>query len=174
MKRILAHPSMVVLALAALLLAAGTIWADSPHFTKGTVTSTDVVDTAGDCTGDVDVSFKETGLGDTVSIDYKATASATATYVCVNNGGQCPNAENKQSVQGPVASPTTTFNSDKNGNIVGTVTLSPPTATPFCPSGQTETLASVSYSGIKITDITNNKSQTASPSSASCTVFTCP
>lgn len=32
MKRLLTHGRMVVLVLAALLCAAGTVWADSPHF----------------------------------------------------------------------------------------------------------------------------------------------
>src|SRR5437762_3131778 len=32
MKRIIAQQSMVILALAALALAAGTVWGDSPHF----------------------------------------------------------------------------------------------------------------------------------------------
>ena len=36
-----------------------------------------------------------------VLIDYTASAQATASSVCVNNGGQNPSAQNKETVNGP-------------------------------------------------------------------------
>jgi hypothetical protein len=148
------------------VLAAVTLWAASPHFV-GKVTAT----LEG---SNVRVAFKEAGLGNNQLITYVASAEGTATYVCVNNGGQCPNAANKVTVSGPVSA-TGTFNSGDNGQITQSLTLSPPSAGSFtCPGGQTLTLADVSYTNITITDTTNNVSAAATPSSLSATVFVCP
>ena len=54
-----------------------------------------------------------------------------------------------------------TFTANRNGNVVGTQTLSPPTASQLgfsCPQGQTVTFVSVSYSGVGITDRTSGAS----------------
>lgn len=86
-------------------------------------------------------------------------ADATATYVCVNNGGGHPSATNKTTVSGPVSA-TGTFASGKNGNITASLTLGapppPPPATFSCPPGQTLQLAKVSYTNVAVTDLTNN------------------
>jgi hypothetical protein len=66
--------------------------------------------------GDLTVTWKEAGLGDNQLIDYLASADGTATYVCVNNGGECPNAANKITVSGPVSAKGT-FSSGQNGQI---------------------------------------------------------
>jgi len=101
------------------------------------------------------VSFKEAGLGTNQNINYTANATATATYVCVNNGGANPSAANKTNVTAPVSA-SGTFNSGKNGNVVGSLTLSPPGPGGFsCPPGQTLALASVTYSSVSISDTTN-------------------
>src|SRR5207248_5322675 len=122
----------------------------------------------------VQVCWKEAGLGNNQNIDYTASADATATFVCVNNGGQCPNAANKTTVSGPVSA-TGTFNSGQNGQITQCLTISPPGPGSFrCPSGQKVTLSQVSYSNIKIRDDTNMIQQTATPSTLSATPFTCP
>jgi hypothetical protein len=156
------------LVLAALIVTVVVASAQSPHFV-GRVTA---VFQSGN-TGAVVVSWKEAGLGNNQLITYAATADATATYVCVNNGGQCPDAANKLSVQGPVSA-TGTFSSGDNGQINQSLTLQPPAPTAFCPGGQTEVLAEVSYTNITITDTTNGISQRATPSSLSATLFTCP
>ncbi len=49
-----------------------------------------------------------------------------------------------------------TFNSGDNGNVTASVTVSPPPADITCPSGQTLELASVSNTGVTLTDTTNN------------------
>lgn len=141
------------------------VFAENPHFV-GKVTAT--LDGA-----NVVVSWKEAGLGDNLLINYTASASATADYVCVNNGGQCPNAANKEQVQGPVTA-SGTFPSGKNGEVTASLTILPPPATPFCPSGQTQVLADVSYMTIQITDTTNSVTASATPSSLSATLFVCP
>jgi hypothetical protein len=123
---------------------------------------------------DVQVCWKEAGLGDTQTIDYVASADATATYVCVNHGGQCPNAANKITVFGPVTA-SGTFASGKNGNITACLVIEPPGPGAFtCPGGQTRTLAEVGYTNVSITDTTNGVEQEAVPVNVSATPFVCP
>src|SRR5262245_62028754 len=156
---------IVLLIVAALVCIVGVTWAQNPHFIKVNATLVD---------GDAVVSWKEAGLGDNQRIDYVASADATATYHCVNNGGQCPNAANKVTVSGPVTA-TGTFTSGKNGQITASLTIEPPGPGTFsCPSGQNLTLTEISYSNIKITDITNGVTATATPSALSATLFVCP
>jgi hypothetical protein len=151
----------------AVAIACAAAWAANPHFV-GKVKATI------DGSGDVQVCWKEAGLGDNQNITYTAGAEATATYVCKNNGGQCPNAANKETVNGPVSA-TGTFASGKNGSITACLTFSPPDAGTFtCPGGQTLTLADVSYSNIHVSDDTNNVTASATPSSISAVVFVCP
>jgi hypothetical protein len=150
-----------------LILAIGVVlYADSPHFIGKA--SAQLVG------ADLFVSFKEAGLGDNALITYVASADATASFVCVNGGGQCPNAANKATVSGP-DSATGTFASGKNGQVTQSLTveaLGPGGF--FCPNGQNLVLASVSYSNITVTDITNNVTVAAVPSTLSATFFTCP
>ena len=126
MKRISAHRSEVVFALAALACTAGIVWAVSPHFINSETTATIVRN------GDPVVSGKEAGLGDNVSIDYEASAAANATCTCVSKSGRCPNAGNKVTVGGPVSA-TGTFTSGKNGTITGSLEVSPPPCPPSEP-----------------------------------------
>jgi hypothetical protein len=123
---------------------------------------------------DVQVCWKEAGLGDNALIDYVASADATATYVCVNHGGQCPNAANKITVFGPVTA-SGTFASGKNGNITACLVIEPPGPGTFtCPGGQTRTLAEVGYTNVSIEDVTNGVEQDAVPVNVSATPFVCP
>jgi hypothetical protein len=167
MRQVLAHRSKIVLVLAALACTAGIVWAVNPHFI-GRAIATLLQN------GDLQVSWKEAGLGNNQNIDYELSADATATFDCVNNGGQCPNAANKTTVSGPVSA-TGTFNSGQNGQITGSLTASAPGAGDFtCPSGQTLTLSVVSYSNITLEDVTNGILADVRPSSISATLFECP
>jgi hypothetical protein len=104
----------------------------------------------------LNVSFKEAGLGDNQNITYVASADGTAVYACINGGGNHPKATNKETVSGPVSA-TGTFSSGKNGTISQTLTLHPPSAGDFsCPNGQKLVLAFVSYNNVAITDTTND------------------
>jgi hypothetical protein len=49
------------------------------------------------------LSAKEAGLGNNALISYTASADATATYVCINGGGNHPKATNKGTVSGLVS-----------------------------------------------------------------------
>ena len=126
--------------------------AGSPHFIKS-ATSVSIQQT-GATAGDLTCSFKEAGLesGSTETVTCNATAKTT--YECVNGGNKNPSASNKTTTESKVSA-SGEFTPDKNGNIVGSLTLSPPSAASLgfsCPPGQTVTFVSVIYSGISITD----------------------
>jgi hypothetical protein len=98
--------------------------------------------------------FKETGLEsgsvETISCD----ATALTTYECVNGGGKNPSASNKTTTRSEVGN-TGTFPADKNGNVVGSVRVTAPSASQLgfsCPSGQTVTFVGVTYSDVSVTD----------------------
>ena len=160
---------VVLVIVAALFCAGGVTRATSPHFV-GAVTATLVGN-------NVQVCWKEAGLGDNQNISYEASAFVTATFHCVNGGGNCPNAANKVTVTGPVTA-TGTFASGKNGQITACLTLEapdPPDPGEFsCPGGQTLTLSEISFSNITITDTTNSVTKAATPSAISATLFVCP
>lgn len=134
-------------ATAALLILGlqGTIYADSPHFISASAT----IDNAGNlvCT------FKEAGLGTTLTTEaVTCSANATASYACINGGNNHPKAANKETVGGPVNGggnfPV------RNGQTTGSITVAPPGPGSFsCPSGQTLVLASVSYTNVTLTGL---------------------
>ena len=104
--------------------------------------------------------FKEAGLQSGSVETITCGATATTTYECVNGGGHNPSASNKTTKVTKV-SKTGQFSADKNGNVVGSLTLSPPTAAQLgfsCPSGQTVTFVSVSYSNVSVSDSTSGAS----------------
>lgn len=126
--------------------------AQSPHFISAGASGPD-------SSGNLAVSFKEAGLGSNTLITYSATADASATYACVNNGGKHPQAANKQTFNGPVSA-SGTFSSGKNGSISQSLTLEPPDAGSFsCPSGQSMVLWNVTYTNVAITDTSNGVSE---------------
>jgi len=153
---------LLIVLCAPLLLLVGVATvahADSPHFVRA----------SGSLSGaNLDVNFKEAGLGTNQLIDYTATADATAVYVCVNKGGANPSASNKTTVSGPVSA-SGTFSSGKNGQVTASLTLTPPTSGTFsCPNGQKEAIASVTYTNVTITDTTNNVSESLGDFSTGC------
>lgn len=136
----------------AIVLGIGPALADSPHFVKSSASITS--------SGDLNVNFKEAGLGNNQLIHYVASADATADYGCVNGGGNHPQATNKETVSGPVTAEDT-FSSGRNGTISQTLTLHPPGPGDFtCPGGQTLVLADVTYTNVSLTDTTNNVAAT--------------
>lgn len=161
-------PPRIRMAWIALALLGGTTVAiaASPHFVRGP-------DASINNDGELTVSWKEAGLGDTVSVAYEASADANATYQCVNRGGNCPAAANKQQVFGPVFA-AGTFSSGKNGSITASLTVDPPPSTLNCPGNQRRELVSVSYTDIVLADTTNNVVAAADPSSLSISGEECP
>jgi len=141
--------TICLLALATFMVTAAQ--AQSPHFIK---TSASVQNN-----GNLTVSFKEAGLGSNVNIDYLASANGSATYGCINGGGNHPKATNKETVNGPVSAGGT-FSSGQNGTISQSLTIAPPGPGNFsCPGGQTLLLGTVSYSNVSISDNTNSVSE---------------
>jgi hypothetical protein len=142
-------------ALIAILAFAGVASAQSPHFIRASASGPNSA-------GQLLVSFKEAGLGNNQLITYVASADSTATYACINGGGNHPKAANKETVSGPVSA-TGTFSSGKNGTISRSLTLDPPSAGSFsCPPGQRLVLAAVSYTNVAITDTTNDVTKSIS------------
>jgi len=167
MKRIVTHHSKAMLVFAAFVCAAGSAQAQSPHFV-GKVTATLTPE------DNAQVCWKEAGLDDNILINTTASADSTSTFVCVNNGGQCPDAANKTTVSGPVST-TGAFSTGKNGNFIACLVISPPGPGLFaCPPGQTLTRSDVSFSNLRVSDDTDGISASAGPSAFSATLFTCP
>jgi hypothetical protein len=107
-------------------------------------------------------SFKEAGLQSGSVETIRCDANALTTYECVNGGSKNPSASNKTTRE-TRAGNTGTFSADRNGNVVGSISVSPPSAADLgftCPPGQTVTFVSVTYSGVTITDQTSGASTT--------------
>jgi hypothetical protein len=135
--------SILTLSMLALVgFMATTVWATSPHFLRCAASGVNP-------DGSLDVSFTIAGLGSNQSIVVTAGADADATYGCLNNGGNCPNANNKVNVQSHVTA-AGTFTSGKNGSIRASLTVDPPPTTLTCPGGQTLVLISVSYTNVSV------------------------
>jgi len=136
----------IVAALFGLSIAMATpAFADSPnfHYANASVSTS---------TGALNVSFKETGLGNTATTEQVTlhVDLATADYQCFNNGGKHPQAGNKETVS--MSLTTTGSFPVRNGQTTGTISAGPPSQGDFaCPSGQSLFLQSVTYSGITVT-----------------------
>src|SRR4051812_2318610 len=139
----------VVIALAGSAFAAN----GNPHFIKNA--------TSASLSGsDLVIKFKEAGLPSGSVETITSSATATTTYECVNGGGHNPSAAKKTTTVTRVGK-TGTFTADQNGNVVGSQTLSPPTAAELgfsCPPGQRTTFVGVSYSNVSVTDSTSGAS----------------
>jgi hypothetical protein len=130
------------------LAFAGPAMADAPKFHSA--------DSSVDSAGALVADFNERGLGNE-NIDYTLTADATAVYACINDGGNHPQAANKETVNAEVSA-AGSFE-PKNGRVVASLKAGPPSAGSFeCPNGQRLVLASVSYTNIDLTDTTNGVS----------------
>jgi len=99
------------------------------------------------------VHIDEAGLGGTET-HYSLTAEATATYACINGGGNHPKAANKETFKEKV-SEAGTFQ-PKHGRVEANMSAGPISSGSFtCPGGQKLVLAAVSYSNIVLEDTTN-------------------
>jgi hypothetical protein len=126
--------------------------AGNPHFIKNATNAT----RSGN---DLVVNFKETGLESGSVETVQVSALATATFQCINGGGKNPSAANKTTVSSTVSN-SGTFNADRSGNIVGSLTLGPPGPGGFtCPPGQTLSgPLDVSYTNVVVSDLTSGAS----------------
>jgi hypothetical protein len=144
MKRFIATLAAVGVAMA---LTVPSAFAGNAHFIKSASSAT--------LSGSTLVcNFKETGLESGSVETVACDATAETTYECVNGGGKNPSASNKTTTVSDVGN-TGTFPADKNGNIVGSVRVTPPSASQLgfsCPSGQTVTFVGVTYTDVSVTD----------------------
>src|SRR3954453_15325439 len=141
------------MAVAALAVAPALAANGNPHFIKNASSATQ-------SGSNVVCHFKEAGLASGSVETITCNAQESVAYECVNGGGKNPAASNKRTFQ-TTASKTGTFTADKNGNVVGTLTLSPASASSLgfsCPPGQTVTFVSVSYSNVSVVDSTSGAS----------------
>ncbi|HEY3003492.1 MAG TPA: hypothetical protein VGJ44_14195 [Kribbellaceae bacterium] len=100
------------------------------------------------------VNWDEAGLGQQ-QVNYTLSADATAIYACINGGSNHPKAANKETAAGQVTAGGSF--TPENGRVQASLTAGPLSAGGFtCPSGQTLTLAKVTYTHIVLTDTTNN------------------
>jgi hypothetical protein len=102
-------------------------------------------------------SFKEAGLESGSAETITCAGDEVVTYECVNGGNKNPSASNKTATNTSF-SQSGTFSADKNGNVVGSQTVTPASAASIgfsCPPGQTTTFVSVCYSNVTITDSTS-------------------
>ena len=145
----------LTLTIAVVGVAALTFWTVAASATSGAhfMSATGSVDDSGALV----VSWDEAGVGQ-ATVNYTISADGTATYACINGGGNHPKATNKATVNGPVSA-SGTFPRTRNGRVTGSLSAGPPSAGSFsCPSGQRLVLASVSYTNIVLTDTTNDVS----------------
>jgi hypothetical protein len=142
--------AILALVVAAAAISTTAALAGNAHFIKSATGAT----LSG---ADLNCFFKEAGLESGSVENISCNATEDITYECVNNGGKNPSASNKTAFRTDVSG-SGTFPADKNGNVVGNVTTAHSSAADLgfrCPSGQTVTLVSVTYSNVTITDSTS-------------------
>ena len=101
--------------------------------------------------------FKEAGL-ESGSVQNVTCSATTATTYHASTAAARTRRRRTSARSRRTTSRTQPFTADKNGNLVGSITLSPPTAASLgfsCPSGQTVTFVSVVYSNVVIRDQTS-------------------
>ena len=104
--------------------------------------------------GALTVHIDEAGLGGTET-HHSLSAEATATYACINGGGNHPKAANKETFNEELSAEASF--QPKHGRVQADMSAGPISAGSFkCPGGQKLVLAAVSYSNIVLTDTTNN------------------
>lgn len=105
------------------------------------------------------VSFKEAGVGNGATVTVSTSATFSYVLGCVNGGSNHPKAANKSAFSS-TASASGEFTATSGGNIVADLTLAAPTMQEIlgrlsCPNGQTTTLFSAGWSNLSIADSTN-------------------
>jgi hypothetical protein len=129
-----------------LQLAAG-----SPHFIGNATECTEVGLT-------LVCEFKEAGLSSGAVETIQVSVFASREDSCVNNGGNIPEDPKKTTTAATVTA-SGQFTAGKNGNVIGSLTVSLPPTSLTCPPGQTATLISSTFvPNATITDLTSGAS----------------
>jgi hypothetical protein len=164
------------LAIAAALAVVGGLaspaYADFPHFksasvslasSSATAAGLGTLSTASAATELPDLLYvwTEVGIGKP-DVVYRLETVVTATFGCVNSGGNHPKATNKATVTAPLQT-TVELAADQNGRISGNVVLDTGSVSPTglsCPTGQTLVALSATFTNNTITDTTNGVTAT--------------
>jgi hypothetical protein len=155
MRRLVRLGMALLTAMALLALGVSAALADSPHFISASASVNGA--------GSLVATFKESGLGTTVSTEkITLSADASAVYACLNGGGNHPKAANKETVSGPLS------NSGnfpvRNGQTTGSISAGPLGPGNFaCPSGQKLVLAFVSYTNVTLTGLAGDTANIPGP-----------
>ncbi len=111
------------------------------------------------------LSWDEAGVGQ-AKVNYSLDVTKeSALYACFNNGGNHPQASNKEGPTGPISTNLGAFSS-LNGRVTVSNFVVPGTPLPTtlrCPTGQTERIVQVTYTLGNLTDTTNSTSISLAP-----------
>jgi hypothetical protein len=150
------------IALAAALVAlSGAALAGNPHFIKGT----GVLAADGSYVG----SWKEAGLGNSPVTYVLAALSADFTYQCYTKSNNTPQGAPNSTKVGDYTQ-TGTF-TPRNGQITGSLSLSPHPTEDCQGGGLKLCLVAVAYSGVSITDVTTQPNPSVSLPDLQSTAF---
>jgi hypothetical protein len=141
MRGVLKWPIVVAALVASALAFAPAALADSPHFVTGPTTSV----TANGNTLNLNLAFKAAGLGNASAYANWELLNGSGTLFsrCYNNGGNKPQADNKQETVPITASFTTAVN---HGNTTFNGTVTTVSSTLTCPGNQIVKIESFSAS----------------------------
>jgi len=141
--------TVIAAASAALLFTSTAAQAGNAHFIASQTTASQSGTT-------LTVKFKEAGLESGSSETIQISGHLDATYSCVNGGKKVPSDPKKTTVSGDFQQ-SGTFTAAKNGNLVGSLSVSGPVASTVldCPPGQRATLVAAAWSSITIDDLTS-------------------
>jgi hypothetical protein len=161
----------IVVALAVFAGLASPAYANFPHFKSASVSLTGS-SLAGALSAtssasasaqlpDLLFTWTEVGLG-SPDVVYRVETVVSATFGCVNGGGQLPSASNKTTITAPLQT-FVELAADRNGRITGSVVLDTGSVFPTgfsCPTGQTLAALSATFTDNTITDTTNGVTAT--------------
>jgi hypothetical protein len=161
----------IVVALAVFAGLASPAYANFPHFKSASVSLTgSSLAAALSATSSASASaqlpdllftWTEVGLG-SPDVVYRVETVVSATFGCVNGGGQLPSASNKTTITAPLRT-FVELAADRNGRITGSVVLDTGSVFPTgfsCPTGQTLAALSATFTDNTITDTTNGVTAT--------------
>jgi hypothetical protein len=161
----------ILAALAVVIGLASPAYANFPHFKSASVSlAASSLATASSATSNASASaqlpdllftWTEVGLGNP-DVVYRLNTVVSATFGCVNGGGNHPSATNKTTITEPLQK-VVGLAADKNGQITGSVVLDTSSVSPpgfSCPKGQTLVALSATFTDNTITDTTNGVTAT--------------
>ena len=139
----------VAAAAASVVLAGGPAFAGNGHFLAAHTSASSSGDT-------LTVQFKEAGLESGAVETVQISAHLDQTVECINGGNKNPSDPKKTTVSSDVTA-SGTFTAGKNGNLVGSLSVSAPAAASVldCPNGQKATTTQLVWSNVSIDDLTS-------------------